>query len=83
MSFRHNLSETEYLVFKKQQNYFELFSGHEGGDGIKKIANYSGGKWSFDTFDQQRLFWFLYTIFKPHFGVAVKTYFNTINKIKK
>ena len=68
--FTYHLSETEYLVFKTYNNYFELFSGHEGGAELKKIANYKGGKWNFDSYDQQKLFWFLFTMFKADFGKA-------------
>ena len=51
MNFMYNLSETEYLVFKTQLSCIELFSGYEGSGELKKIANYKGGKWVFDSFD--------------------------------
>lgn len=83
MNFMYNLSETEYLVFKTQQNYFELFSGYEGGGELKKIANYRGGKYSFDSFEQKKLFWFLFNMFKPHFGRALKLYIKSLDERPK
>jgi hypothetical protein len=74
MDFSYNLSDTEYLVFKTHQNYFELFSGYEGGGEIVKIATFKGGKWIWDSFDQQKMFWNLYEIFFPQFGKAIKSY---------
>ena len=83
MNFTYNLSETEYLVFKTQVSHFELFSGHEGGGELKKIANYRGGKWIFDSFEQQKLFWFLFTMFKNDFGKALKQYIRSLNEKPK
>ena len=71
--FTYNLSSTEYLVFKPQRDYFELYSGHEASE-LKKIATYRGGKWVFESYDQQKLFWFLYNLFKVDFGKAMKMY---------
>lgn len=72
--FTYNLSETEYLVFKTHQDHFELLSGHEGGSDAKKIASYRGGRWMFESYEQKKLFWFLYNIFKDDFGKAFKAY---------
>ena len=83
MNFMYNLSETEYLVFKTQINCVELFSGYEGSGELKKIANYKGGKWVFDSFDQQKLFWFLFSMFKPHFGKALKAYMRSLDEKPK
>jgi len=47
-TFIYNLSETEYLVFKPQRDYFELFSGHEGSTTNSKLATYKSGRWIFD-----------------------------------
>jgi len=83
MNFTYNLSETEYLVFKQQLNYFELFSGHEGGGELKKIANYRGGKWFWDSFEQKKLFWFLFSMFKADFGKALKQYIRSLSEKPK
>jgi len=73
--FTYNLSETEYLVFKTQRDCFELFSAHEGGGAdMKKIATYKGGRWLFESFEQQKMFWFLFDMFKYKFGKAMKAY---------
>jgi hypothetical protein len=74
MSFIYNLSQTEYLRFKTQPNSFELYSGHEGGAEPTKIASFKGGKWQWESFDQQKLFWSLYKLFTSEFGRAIKAY---------
>jgi hypothetical protein len=83
MDFTFNLSDTEYLIFKTHQNHFDLFSGHEGNSELKKIAKYRGGKWLFDSFDQQKLFWFLFNLFRPEFGKALKAYSRAIQEKPK
>lgn len=83
MNFMYNLNDTEYLVFKTQLNCVELFSGYEGGGELKKIANYKGGKWVFDSFNQQKLFWFLFNMFKPQFGKALKAYMRSLDEKPK
>lgn len=73
--FTYNLSDTEYLVFKTQRDCFEVFSAHEGGGAdMKKIATYQGGRWLFESFEQQKMFWFLFNMFKYQFGKAMKAY---------
>jgi len=79
----YNLSETEYLVFKTHSKCIELFSGYEGSGELKKIANYKDGKWIFDSFDQQKLFWFLFGMFKPKFGKALRAYMKSLNEKPK
>jgi hypothetical protein len=83
MNYTYNLSDTEYIVFKTHNDHFELYSGHEGGGDLKKIANYKGGKWLFDSFDQKKLFWFLFTMFKNDFGKALKKYTKSLNEKPK
>ncbi len=83
MNFMYNLSETEYLVFKTQLSCIELFSGYEGSGELKKIANYKGGKWVFDSFDQKKLFWFLFSMFKVQFGKALKAYMRSLDEKPK
>jgi len=83
MNFVYNLSDTEYLVFKSQRECFELYSGHEGGGELKKIANYKGGKWFFDSFEQKKLFWFLFSMFKADFGKALKKYSRSLDEKPK
>ena len=73
-TFIYNLSETEYLVFKSQRDHFELFSGHEGSATNSKLATYRGGKWLFEDYNQKKLFWFLFNIYKKDFGKALKQY---------
>jgi hypothetical protein len=82
-TFIYNLSETEYLVFKSQRDYFELFSGHEGSSVNSKLATYRGGKWFFEDFHQQKLFWFLFNIYKKDFGKALKQYIRSLNEKPK
>lgn len=72
--FVYNLSETEYLGFKTQNNYFELYSGHEGGGEPTKIAIFKGGKWVWESFEQKKLFWKLYQMFSENFGKAIAVY---------
>ena len=73
-TFIYNLSETEYLVFKSQRDCFELFSGHEGSETNSKLATYKGGRWIFNDYNQKKLFWFLFSIYKKDFGKALKQY---------
>ena len=82
-NFIYNLSETEYLVFKSQRDYFELFSGHEGSSVNSKLATYRGCKWYFEDFHQQKLFWFLFNIYKKDFGKALKQYIRSLNEKPK
>ena len=72
-TFIYNLSETEYLVFKPNHNYFEVYSGHEASE-LKKIANYKGGKWIFENMHQRQFFFLLFDQYKVQFGKAVKAY---------
>jgi len=83
MDFSYNLSETEYLVFKTHQDNFDLYSGHEAAGELKKLATYKGGKWIFDSFEQQKLFWFLFNSFKDQFGKAFKLYTKLIQEKPK
>jgi hypothetical protein len=80
MSFVYNLSETEYLVFKQHNDGFELFSGHEGSPTWEKIATYKTGRWIWDGFNQHKLFWFLYNIYKKQFGKALKAYLRSLKE---
>lgn len=79
-TFIYNLSETEYLVFKSQRDCFELFSGHEGSSVNSKLATYRGGKWMFDDYNQRKLFWFLFSIYKYQFGKALKQYIRSLQE---
>ena len=72
--FTYSLSETEYLGFKTQKDHFELYSGHEGGGEPSKIATFRGGKWIWESFEQQKIFWRLYDLFTNDFGRAIKAY---------
>ena len=82
-TFIYNLSETEYLVFKSQRDCFELFSGHEGSATNSKLATYRGGKWLFEDYNQKKLFWFLFNIYKKDFGKALKQYIRSLNEKPK
>ena len=79
----YNLSETEYLVFKNQRDCFELFSGHEGSSTNLKLATYKGGKWIFEDYNQRKLFWFLFCIYKNQFGKALKCYIRSLQEKPK
>ena len=74
MNFIYNLSQTEYLQFKTQNGYFELYSGHEAGGQPHKLANHRGGKWVFEDFNQQRLFFTLFNLYRNEFFKAFKSY---------
>jgi hypothetical protein len=74
MLMSYNLSDTESLLFRTNRDCFEVFSLHEGAADKTKIATYKGGKWIFDDFNQQRLFWLLYDRYKIQFGKAFKAY---------
>jgi len=81
--FTYNLSDTEYLVFKTQQNHFEVFSGHEGGGETTKLGTFRGGKWIWDSFDQYKMFWKLYNLFTEQFGKALKAYNRSLKEKPK
>ena len=82
-TFIYNLSDTEYLVFKTQWDCFELYSGHEGTSNNTKIATYKGGKWVFSDYNEKKLFWFLFSIYKNDFGKALKQYIRSLNEKPK
>jgi len=82
-TFIYNLSETEYLVFKPQRDHFELFSGHESSTINSKLATYKSGRWIFDDYHQQKLFWFLFNIYKIDFGKALKQYIRSLEEKPK
>jgi len=79
-TFTYNLSETEFLVFHTTQSNFELYSGHDGSTDRTKIATYQTGKWKFDDFQQKKLFWFLFGIYKQEFGKALKAYMRSLRE---
>jgi hypothetical protein len=80
--FSFSLSETESLVFRTEQDKFLLFSKHESSQETQ-IATYIGGKWYFDNFQQRKLFFFLYNIYKIEFGKALKSYIKSIQEKPK
>ena len=73
-TLHYNLSETEYLVFKTDNNHLELYSGHDGSTDRTKIASFRNGKWIFDDFGQRKLFFYLFDAYKNKFYSAIKTY---------
>ena len=79
-TFMYNLSENEYLVFKSQNNYFELFSGHAGSSTNSKLATFRGGKWIFEDYHEQKLFWFLFNLYKNDFSKAFKQYIRNLDE---
>ena len=81
-SFSFSLSETESLVFKTEQNKFLLFSKHESSQETQ-LATYSGGKWYFENYQQRKLFFFLYNIYKIEFGKALKQYIRSLQERPK
>jgi hypothetical protein len=82
-TFTYNLSDTEYLVFKTQRDDFELYSGHDGTSVNTKIATYKNNKWNFEDYHQQKLFWFLFNIYKNDFGKAFRQYTRSLNEKPK
>jgi len=79
-TFNYNLSETEYLTFQNHKDCLEVYSGHDGTTVKTKIASYKAGKWTFDNYQQQKLFWFLFGIYKQEFGKAFKTYMRMLKE---
>ena len=78
-SFSFSLSETESLVFRTEQNKFLLFSKHESSQETQ-IASYVSGKWYFDNYQQRKLFFFLFNLYKKEFGKALKAYVRSIQE---
>ena len=76
-SFSYNLGDTEYLVFKPNGNQFDLYSGHEIGE-AKKIACYKAGEWCFDSYEQERVFWYLFSTYKESMGRAFRLYIRSL-----
>jgi hypothetical protein len=74
MNFIYNLSQTEYLQFKTQKGYFELYSGYEAGGQPQKLADHRGGKWVFEDFNQRTLFFTLFNLYRNEFFKAFKSY---------
>ena len=71
---QYSLSDTEFLVFKTFKDHLEIFSGHDGSADRTKIANFVNGKWVFDDYNQRKLFFFLFSIYKKKFYHAIKFY---------
>jgi len=72
--FTYNLSETEYLAFNQTREGIELFSSAEGSPEKKKIAVFKAGKWIFESYEQRKLFWFLFNLYKVQFGKGFKAF---------
>lgn len=77
--FSFSLSETESLVFRTEQSKFLLFSKHETSQETQ-IASYVSGRWYFDNYQQRKLFFFLFNIYKKEFGKALKAYVRSIQE---
>lgn len=71
--FTYHLSETDSLFFKTYPDHFAIFSKHESTVETK-IAEMRDGKWRFEDYNQRKLFFFLFNIYKKDFGKAIKLY---------
>jgi hypothetical protein len=75
MKFIYNLNEIEYLIFQQTDEGFDLYSRYEGWNFTNdKIASYKFGKWYWDGFNQYKLFWCLFSLYKKEFGKALKAF---------
>lgn len=72
-NYYFHLNGTEMLVFKTNNEGFELFSKHEVSQETK-IAEMKTGKWIFEDHYQQKLFFNLFQNHKYGFGKAIKNY---------
>ena len=72
--FSYNLSDTEFIFFCTRRDCFEVFSGHEGSSERIKIATFKSGRWKFDDFQQQQVFWKLFSLYKNQIYKALKSY---------
>jgi hypothetical protein len=80
MGFIYNLNEMEYLMFQPTDRGFELFSGCTTSLYKEKIASYRFGKWYWEGFNERKLFWFLFILYKKEFGRAIKAYNRTLKE---
>lgn len=78
--FTYNLSETEYLTFNQTSEGIELFSSADGSPEKKKIAVYKTGKWCFESYEQKKLFWFLFSLYKKQFGKGFKAFLRSLKE---
>ena len=59
----YNLNNVDSLIFKTNNNCFELFSRYEEFDEIS-IGKYEKGRWKFVDYKQQLIFFQLFGIYK-------------------
>ena len=70
----YNLSEQESLILKKQSEAIEFFNKHESIAELIKIGSYRDGRWLFDDYNQQALFFKLFSLYRKQFYKAIKLY---------
>jgi hypothetical protein len=72
-NYYHRLKDSELLIFKSHKGYFEIFSKHESSQETK-IAEMRNGKWVFEDFYQQKLFFNLFQSNRYGFEKAIKCF---------
>jgi hypothetical protein len=77
--FTYHLSETDSLFFKTYPTHFAIYSKHESSVETK-IAEMRNGKWRFEDYNQRKLFFFLFNIYKKDFGKALKQYVRSLEE---
>jgi hypothetical protein len=82
-NYYYHLNISEVLIFKTHTDCFEIFSKHESSPETK-IAEMRNGKWVFEDFYQQKLFFHLFNENRTTFWKAIKCYGRNIKtKTKK
>lgn len=70
----YTLSDQESLILKKQPEGIEFFNKHESIADTVKLGSYRNGRWLFDDYNQQVLFFKLFALYRKQFYKAIKLY---------
>ena len=78
----NNLTPEELEKLQSILQKYEEASFRAGQYTIE-IATYKGGKWVFSDYNEKKLFWFLFSIYKNDFGKALKQYIRSLDEKPK
>lgn len=72
-TYAHTITDQETLIFRPEGSLVHLYSKSEGCRETH-IATYSGGKWLFTDYQQQRLFFTLFNLHRFSYHRAFKAH---------
>ena len=80
--FVYPIADTENLIFSGTKSRFDLFSKAEGGN-QELIARFNAGKWSFENYQQRKLFLALFDNNRVKFFKAIKVFQRSLKELPK